>query len=302
MMEGWGCSSPGWALLGPARLTKFQLPGTASVFFSPRQLSVQTLFQCSPHAQPHALTALCMLKIPSLGSHTIVWSHINTAHTGSTPEDGMWLPKWQGNWKWSHIYAFCLLKIGSTTSIKQGTQKKQLTDFYENAVIYLNWNTSELTSHLFGSHMTNARNNNINQITRWTINVNKIKNRKVLYNIKKVRKSSVHSTCNWNIFKKVIIYWRKNNTGNNFTSLSVSPPPPLPSSPTWQQMLDMPLAHKICTYWFVKKGLFGRGRFWWMTQTCKNVPRKSVHLSLSLLAKVQAAQFTFHYTYLQFDY
>ena len=33
-MEGWGCSSLGWALLGPARLTKSQLPGTASFFSS----------------------------------------------------------------------------------------------------------------------------------------------------------------------------------------------------------------------------------------------------------------------------
>ena len=49
-----------------------------------------------------------MLKIPSIGSHTIVWTYKNAAHTRSTPEDGMWLSKGQGNWKKSQ--AVCLPK------------------------------------------------------------------------------------------------------------------------------------------------------------------------------------------------
>ena len=62
-------------------------------------------YQCRPsysvYTAPvcmHALTSVCMLKIPSTGSHTIVWTCENTAHTRSTLEDGIWLPLWQGNW------------------------------------------------------------------------------------------------------------------------------------------------------------------------------------------------------------
>ena len=46
----------------------------------------------------HALTSVCILKIPSTGCHTIIWTCENTAHTRSTLEDGIWLPMWQGNW------------------------------------------------------------------------------------------------------------------------------------------------------------------------------------------------------------
>ena len=60
---------------------------------------VQTLLwrSYSPHEQSHTLTPVHTLKIQSTGSHTAVWTHQNTAHTGSTPEDTMRLPKWQGN-------------------------------------------------------------------------------------------------------------------------------------------------------------------------------------------------------------
>ena len=34
-----------------------------------------------PHVQPHAVTSVCTLKIPNIGSHTFVWTHENTART-----------------------------------------------------------------------------------------------------------------------------------------------------------------------------------------------------------------------------
>ena len=58
-------------------------PRCGKGFFSPSQHSVQTLLQCSYslHGQSHALTSVCMIKIPSLGSHAIVWTNENTGHT-----------------------------------------------------------------------------------------------------------------------------------------------------------------------------------------------------------------------------
>ena len=49
--------------------------------FSPPQLSVQTLLWCpySPRVQLHELTSVRTLKIPSIGSHTVVWTHENTS-------------------------------------------------------------------------------------------------------------------------------------------------------------------------------------------------------------------------------
>ena len=50
---------------------------------SPSQLSVQTLLQClySPHVQQHALTSVRTSKTANIGSHTLVWTHENPAHT-----------------------------------------------------------------------------------------------------------------------------------------------------------------------------------------------------------------------------
>ena len=81
--QGWGCGSVGsvsdWhaADFGP---TAWCSKG----FFSQSRLSVQTFCQClySPCLQSHALTSLCTLKIPSIGSHTFVWTHGNTACCG----------------------------------------------------------------------------------------------------------------------------------------------------------------------------------------------------------------------------
>ena len=73
--------------------------------FSPRANFQHTLLQHFYHSlyvQLHALTYVHMLKITSTGNHTTVWTHKNTANNRSTPEDGMWLPKWQGNRRLSH--------------------------------------------------------------------------------------------------------------------------------------------------------------------------------------------------------
>ena len=57
--------------------------------FSPRVSFQCRLVQClySPHVQSHALTSVCTLKIPSIGSHTSVWTHKNTA---CTVRNGWW--------------------------------------------------------------------------------------------------------------------------------------------------------------------------------------------------------------------
>ena len=48
------------------------------------QRSVQTLLRCShsPHVQSHSSTSVRTLKITDTGSHTIVWTHENSAHNG----------------------------------------------------------------------------------------------------------------------------------------------------------------------------------------------------------------------------
>ena len=62
-------------------LRQLRFPGAARDFFLQSQLSVQTLLRCphSPRVQSHALTSVRTLKIPSIGSHTVVWTHENTS-------------------------------------------------------------------------------------------------------------------------------------------------------------------------------------------------------------------------------
>ena len=66
----WGCSSVGTAS-DPHAAEAGSTPWCDKGFFSYSQLSVQTLVLCpySPCIKLHALTAVCMLEIPSTGSH-----------------------------------------------------------------------------------------------------------------------------------------------------------------------------------------------------------------------------------------
>ena len=59
-------------------------PWCGKGFLSQSQLSVQALLCCSHNlfVSLHASTSVCMLKIPNIGCHTIVWTHKNTTHTG----------------------------------------------------------------------------------------------------------------------------------------------------------------------------------------------------------------------------
>ena len=50
-----------------------------------------------PCVQLSALTFVWELKISSNGSHTTVLTHKNTAHTRSTHQDRIFVPKWQGH-------------------------------------------------------------------------------------------------------------------------------------------------------------------------------------------------------------
>ena len=76
-------SAQGWGFDNRAKLTQVQVPGVARDF-SPKvnfqcrlSNSVRT---CSPRVQSRASTSVRTLKIPSSGSHTIVWTHKNTSH------------------------------------------------------------------------------------------------------------------------------------------------------------------------------------------------------------------------------
>ena len=65
-----------------AILIQIWSPWCSVGLFSQGQLSVQTLLQClySPCVPSHASTSVCMSKITNTDSHTIVWTHKNTAH------------------------------------------------------------------------------------------------------------------------------------------------------------------------------------------------------------------------------
>ena len=63
-----------------------------------------------------------MLKIPSISSHTVVWTHETAAHYTSTPEDRIWLPMWRGNENGYTCNASP--EKGVHTSIKKNNQKK----------------------------------------------------------------------------------------------------------------------------------------------------------------------------------
>ena len=51
--------------------------------FSLSPLPAQTLLQClyNSHVQSHATNICVHIKIPGIGSHTLVWTHKNTACT-----------------------------------------------------------------------------------------------------------------------------------------------------------------------------------------------------------------------------
>ena len=125
-------------------------PWCSMGFFCQSLLSVQTLFRClnSPHVQSHALTSVHRLKILSLGSHTIIWTQKNTAHTLGHPskmESGSPNGKrtvvslhvgfhWGGTEAREQLHAqFLSLKKNNnpktrcTASIKGGKKKKNTT-------------------------------------------------------------------------------------------------------------------------------------------------------------------------------
>ena len=112
LKEAW---EMGWSTYGffpnicdCALLMQVQLPGVA------RDFAPRVNFQCTLTAfmQPACATArskTCRhLKNPS---HTIVWTHENKAQTMSILEDGLWLPKWQGNWNSSWRHSACWKRV-----------------------------------------------------------------------------------------------------------------------------------------------------------------------------------------------
>ena len=68
-----------------AILTRVRVPGSARVCFSPRvnfQCSLSDGVRTAPVCNCiHPPTSVRTLKIPDTGSHTIVWTQDNTAHT-----------------------------------------------------------------------------------------------------------------------------------------------------------------------------------------------------------------------------
>ena len=76
---GWDAAQPN--IVSGTLLSQFQLPGAARDFFSQSTFSADSFAASySPCVQKHALTHLCTLKIPSMGSHAIPWTHKTTAH------------------------------------------------------------------------------------------------------------------------------------------------------------------------------------------------------------------------------
>ena len=65
-------------------LTRVELPGAARDFSLPEStFSADSLtLSVHPRVQSHAFTSVCMLKIPSFGNQTFVWTDDSTAHTG----------------------------------------------------------------------------------------------------------------------------------------------------------------------------------------------------------------------------
>lgn len=115
---GQGCSSLGWALSPVCSGCRFDSPLQQGIF-------LPAIFQCrlflwhlySPHVQSHAWTSVFIIKMPCVGSYTVIWTQENTACTRSTLEDKMWPPQVAG--------AICVPKNVCTTSIKRGMQKKK---------------------------------------------------------------------------------------------------------------------------------------------------------------------------------
>ena len=58
-------------------------PRCGKGFFIPESASNADCLTVSlqPRVQSHAATSVSTLQIPNIGSHTIVWTHGNTAHT-----------------------------------------------------------------------------------------------------------------------------------------------------------------------------------------------------------------------------
>ena len=77
-----GCSSVGRAWNQHAAEAG-SIPWCTTGFFSPSQLSEQTHFwrPYNPRVQSHALTSVCTLMIPNIGSHTFDQIQENTART-----------------------------------------------------------------------------------------------------------------------------------------------------------------------------------------------------------------------------
>ena len=67
-----------------AIVTRVRVPGAANNFF-PRvnfQCKLSYGVHTAPQVQSHTSTSVRTVKIPNTGSHTIVWTRENTAHTG----------------------------------------------------------------------------------------------------------------------------------------------------------------------------------------------------------------------------
>ena len=79
---GRGCSSVGRASDRHAAESG-SISRRGKNFSSLSQLSEQTLLRCpySPRVQSHAFTSMRTLKIPSISTHTFVWTYENTART-----------------------------------------------------------------------------------------------------------------------------------------------------------------------------------------------------------------------------
>ena len=106
--EGWGGSSVGSAS-GPACCwCRFDSLVQQGIIFSESTFSADFLTVCAQPFYAIACINSCarVWKTLSTGRKTTAWTQENTAHTRSTLQVGMWLPKWSREWSYTQFISW----------------------------------------------------------------------------------------------------------------------------------------------------------------------------------------------------
>ena len=95
MVAGRGCSLVECWVCHAAKC-RFSSPLQQGIFLPESAFSAVSLTAFAKPLCAVRCMNICVHITNPIGSHTIVWTLKNTAHTRSNPGDGMWMPKWQG--------------------------------------------------------------------------------------------------------------------------------------------------------------------------------------------------------------